>query len=232
MSNRMNITFTLPKGNWHETQHRNRRGGITKKYRTPHKLNFTFNLGEKAQIHRKGQGCRYHLRHNHRRQTQNFRGGKHPRNSERWRQHNKRTQQQQAQPQPQGIPSQFYETVSPSDFQSWERHNRLSPMTMSQDYTWQQSAPNTPSQQQQVETQCLLQPPEQRQSQRVPSQFYETMNPREFRSWERLNRLNQATQNHHVWQSPALINSSQQQQYDTQHLLDQEIEKMRQNHQS
>lgn len=105
-------------------------------------------------------------------------------------------------------------------------------MTMSQDYTWQQSDPNTPSQQQQVKTQYSLQPPEQRQSQRVPSQFYETMGPREFRSWERLNRFNQATQNHHVWQSPTLITSSQQQQYDTQHLLDQEIEKMRQNHQS
>lgn len=122
--------------------------------------------------------------------------------------------------------------MSPSDFQSWYRQSRLNLTSISQDYAWQSPAASTPSQQQQVEAQYLLQPPEQRQPQRVPSQFYETMGPREFRSWERLNRFSQAPQNHHVWQQPAPTPSSQQQQYDTERLLDQEIEKMRQNHQS
>lgn len=103
---------------------------------------------------------------------------------------------------------------------------------MSQDHAWQPSVPTTSSQQQQVKTQCSLQRPEQRRSRQIPSQFYETVGPREFGSWKRLNHFNQATQNYHVWQSPAPTTSSQQQQYDTQYLLGQGIEKMRQNHQS
>ncbi|ODM14586.1 hypothetical protein SI65_09931 [Aspergillus cristatus] len=221
----MNFTFNLPKGNWTESQYRNRRGGITKKYRTPNGLSFTFNLEGKPQPRSKGQGRCYHQHCNHKKRNRNFRGGKHPRNNQRWRQYKRNSQQQKAQ----RAQSQFHETVSPSDFQSWEP---LTPMSMSQGYTWQPSTSSTPPPQHQVEDEYPLHPPEKRKPQRVPSQFHETLGPRDFRYWDRLDCSNQGSQDHQAWQQPTPVTPKQQHQSDTGRVLDQVIEKMRQEHQS
>ena len=74
----------------------------------------------------------------------------------------------------------------------------------------------------------------EKRPQRVSSQFHETLAPRESTYWDHLSHFNQVTQYHHTCQHPAPVTTSKQQQFgsDAGRVLDQVIEKMRQDHQS